>query len=250
MDSYFSIKNWDTFQQYKDRDPKWIKLHREILNDYEFDQLTEIQQNHLMKIWLLASKLDNKIPNDPSWIGRQIGAKSKVDTKQLVTHGFIVMYGSVQECTQTYLETETETETEKKLHWSNDFDRWWKSYPKKVGKKTARSIWQRIKPEADTLIADTMLKQQNDSQWLGGYIPNPTTYLNQERWNDELQTRNGSGSGTLSPSEEYEQRVQRENETISKLNGCHVADDGKTIPPPMDKKQRRDRQPGVPRLDS
>ena len=82
MDSYLTIKNWNQFQQYKDRDPKWIKLHRDILNDYEFDQLTEIQQNHLMKIWLLASKLDNKIPHDTTWIGRQIGAKSKVDIKQ------------------------------------------------------------------------------------------------------------------------------------------------------------------------
>ena len=110
MDSYLTIKNWNQFQQYKDRDPKWIKLHRDILNDYEFDQLTEIQQNHLMKIWLLASKLDNKIPHDTTWIGRQIGAKSKVDIKQLVTHGFLLVYDNVQECTETYLETETETE--------------------------------------------------------------------------------------------------------------------------------------------
>jgi len=109
VESYLTIKNWKQFQQYKDRDPKWIKLHRDILNDYEFDQLTEIQQNHLMKIWLLASKLDNKIPNDSIWIARQIGAKSKVDIKQLVTSGFIVVYDSVQECTKTYLETETET---------------------------------------------------------------------------------------------------------------------------------------------
>jgi len=114
VDSYLTIKNWNQFQQYKDRDPKWIKLHRDILNDYEFDQLTEIQQNHLMKIWLLASKLDNKIPHDTTWIGRQIGAKSKVDIKQLVTHGFLLVYDNVQECTETYLETETETETEKR----------------------------------------------------------------------------------------------------------------------------------------
>ena len=111
-ESYLSVKNWDEFQQYKDRDPKWIKLHRDILNNYEFDQLTETQQNHLIKIWLLASKLDNNIPNDTIWIGRQIGAKSKVDTKQLVTSGFLSLYENVQECTGMYLETETETETE------------------------------------------------------------------------------------------------------------------------------------------
>ena len=113
MNGYISVKNWTEFQQYKDRDPKWIKLHRNILNDYDFDQLTEIQQNHLMKIWLLASKLDNKIPNDSVWIGRQIGAKSKVDLKQLVTHGFVLLYETVQDCTGTYLETETETERER-----------------------------------------------------------------------------------------------------------------------------------------
>ena len=92
--------------------------------NYEFDQLSEIQQNHLIKIWLLASKLNNRIPNDQKWIGRQIGAKSKIDIKQLCTSGFLRVYENVQECTETYsragsrsLETETETyreETEKK----------------------------------------------------------------------------------------------------------------------------------------
>ena len=167
MNGYLSVKNWDAFQQYKDRDPKWIKLHRDILNNYEFDQLTEIQQNHLMKIWLLASKLDNKIPNDSAWIARQIGAKSKVDTKQLVTYGFMVLYESVQDCTETYLETETETE--KKKHWSNDFDRWWSEYPKKVGKKPTMAIWKRINPDAVLLIADIENRLSNDRQWREGF---------------------------------------------------------------------------------
>jgi len=112
MTDYLAVRNWDEFQQYKDRDPKWIKLHRDILTNYEFEHLTEVQQLHLVKIWLLASKLENKIPNDAVWIARQIGAKSKVDTKQLITSGFLVLYKSVQNCTEMYLETETETETE------------------------------------------------------------------------------------------------------------------------------------------
>lgn len=108
----FRIKNWEKFQQYKDRDPKWIKLHRDLLDDYEFDQLSEIQQVHLLKIWLLAAKLHNDLPYDPVWIAKKIGAKSKVDLNQLCTVGFIVPYSSVQDCTECYLEKETETETE------------------------------------------------------------------------------------------------------------------------------------------
>ena len=110
--TFLSVKNWDQFQQYKDRDPKRIKVHRDLLYDYEFDRLDEVDQAHLLKIWLLAAKVDNKIPNDADWIARQIGAKSKVDINQLCTIGFLVAYESVQACTETYLEAETEEEVE------------------------------------------------------------------------------------------------------------------------------------------
>lgn len=112
MGDFLYVKNWEQFQQYRDRDPKWIKLHRDTLDDYEFDGLTEIQQCHLIKIWLLAAKLGNKIPNDPKWIARKIGAQSKVDLDQLVTVGFLFVEKSVQPRTQTYTEGETEAEGE------------------------------------------------------------------------------------------------------------------------------------------
>ena len=35
----FSVKNWDEFQHYKDRNPPWIKLHNHLLDDYEFEML-------------------------------------------------------------------------------------------------------------------------------------------------------------------------------------------------------------------
>ena len=109
---YISVRNWSEFQQYKDRDPKWIKFYRDVLDDYEIEQLSEISQLHLFKIWLLAAKHSNKIPNDPKWIAKKIGAKSKVDIKQLVTAGFLDVYDNVQPCTETYLETEEEREVE------------------------------------------------------------------------------------------------------------------------------------------
>jgi len=245
VNNHLRVKNWDSFQQYKDRDPKWIKLHRDILNDYDFDQLSEINQLHLMKIWLLASKLDNKIPNDAEWISRQIGAKSKVDIKQLCTSGFLIPYTNVHKCTQTYLETETETETEtEKYIVQNEFARWWKTYPKKVGKKPALAIWKRIKPKTDLLIADVENRIKNDRQWMEGFIPNPTTYLNQERWNDELQ----QSTRTLSPADEYAERSKRTAALLSKINGSDVGPDDQAISPAMDEEPGRDRGNGLPRL--
>jgi len=114
--NYLRVKNWEKFQQYKDREPKWIKLHRGLNNNYEWSQLDEAHRAHLIGIWLLAAELDNKIPNDPSWIASKICAKKKVDLKQLVTSGFLESYRTVQNCTDSeevvYLETEEETEEE------------------------------------------------------------------------------------------------------------------------------------------
>jgi len=254
MSSYLSIKNWDTFQQYKDRDPKWIKLHRDILNDYEFDQLTEIEQCHLMKIWLLASKLDNKIPNDPSWIARQIGAKSKVNVKQLVTHGFLLLYESVQKRTETYLETETETyreETEtdtRKLK----FAEWWDVYAKKVSRKKCEEKWagfkwEKLGVEPDDLIADARNRHANCNKW-PRYQPDPITYLNGERWHDELQTNNGSGNEPVQPWQQYEQERERADEYFSKVDGGVVGENGDAIQSTVAKEQRAGGIKGIPRL--
>jgi len=240
MKSHLSVKNWEEFQQYKDRDPKWIKLHRDILTDYEFDQLTETQQLHLIKIWLLASKLDNQIPNDAIWIGRQIGAKSKVDVKQLVTSGFLVLYESVQECTETYLETETETYKEETDLYIAQFDAWWTAYDKKVDRKKCeakwnRLEWKRLNITPEYLIKDTLNRHANCAKWAAGYQKNPLTYLNGECWNDELQR---PARQQPTPADEYELRQRRTAAIISEINGGTVERDVSALSPAMVTYQR------------
>ena len=68
-----------------------------------------------------------------------------------------------------------------------DFEKFWKAYPKKRKKKTALDIWKRKKPNTEALIADVKNRLSNDARWVGGFVPDPTTYLNQERWNDEVE---------------------------------------------------------------
>lgn len=69
-----------------------------------------------------------------------------------------------------------------------DFDVFWLNYPKKVGKDAARKAFSRVKVPVETLL--TAIEQQKCSrQWQedgGQYIPNPATWLNQGRWQDEL----------------------------------------------------------------
>jgi hypothetical protein len=51
-------KNWASFQHYKDRSPSWIKLHKALLDDYEFSCLPVASRALAPILWLLASEYD------------------------------------------------------------------------------------------------------------------------------------------------------------------------------------------------
>ena len=89
MSGFFGVRNWEEFQHYKDRDPAWIKLYNRLLDDYAFGLLPDSRKWHLIGIFLLASRHNNRIPCDPQWLARQIGAASPVDLAQLERAGFI-----------------------------------------------------------------------------------------------------------------------------------------------------------------
>lgn len=70
------------------------------------------------------------------------------------------------------------------------FSEFWKAYPKKVGKGAAEKSFKRIKPTADVFqyMLTAIENQKRSNQWQrdnGQYIPNPATWLNQKRWEDE-----------------------------------------------------------------
>jgi hypothetical protein len=82
------------------------------------------------------------------------------------------------------------------------FEQFWQAYPKKTGKEAAAKAWKKIARPAETLvqILDALAWQTKSEQWLkerGQYIPNPATYLNQGRWQDQpvANGRPPTGSG-------------------------------------------------------
>src|SRR5262249_52738672 len=74
--------------------------------------------------------------------------------------------------------------------YTDDFARFWESYPRKVGKDAAWKAWLRRKPDPalGAAILEAVAKQQQSLQWQrdgGRFIPHPATWLNQGRWQDE-----------------------------------------------------------------
>jgi hypothetical protein len=73
------------------------------------------------------------------------------------------------------------------------FARFWAAYPRKVAKQAAWRVWQRLKPD-DALterMCAALEAQRRSRQWTeqgGRFIPYPEAWLNQGRWEDELDT--------------------------------------------------------------
>lgn len=94
--------------------------------------------------------------------------------------------------TETKTGTETETVNRKPKRdctddVTDDFSRFWNAYPKKTGKTEAQKSWLKNKPPID-LILKALVWQSRSEQWRkdnGQFVPNPSTYLNQGRWQDE-----------------------------------------------------------------
>ena len=72
---------------------------------------------------------------------------------------------------------------------STKFDLFWQAYPKKVGKEAARKAFSRAKAPLESLLT-AIERQKCGNQWTaenGRFIPNPATWLNQGRWEDEVE---------------------------------------------------------------
>lgn len=96
-----------------------------------------------------------------------------------------------------------EDEPPKETALDRRFSEFWAAYPKKVAKAAALKVWKRLKPSqelTDQMIA-AIQKQKSSDQWTrerGRFIPNPATWLNGGRWEDEVtEVQNEINSGNI-----------------------------------------------------
>jgi hypothetical protein len=73
---------------------------------------------------------------------------------------------------------------------ASGFEDFWKAYPRRIGKRAAEKAWERAegKPPLEQILA-AIAKQKQSEQWTkegGRFIPHPTTWINQGRWDDGI----------------------------------------------------------------
>jgi len=130
-------------------------------------------------------------------------AKREPNTKRNTnaTHRGIIK-GTTYPTDTPYPKTNTKTNT------SCSFAAFWSAYPRKEGKGKAEDAFGKL-IVTDDLLA-TMLKSidaaKQSDQWRkdgGQYIPHPSTWLNQRRWEDEVTVAPGSQKPKVGDTDVY-----------------------------------------------
>ena len=188
------IKNWEKFNLYKPRNPRyqkkmtWFKFYgTDYINDIEIHKLSFEQKAVLVELWCLGSESDGILPDNYEIAFRlhyPIDFIEKI-VNELFTRGWLE---------ENYQHANIEKRREEKkrediyvVKTTNRFDEFWENYPnvRKVNKKTCLERWanKNLDGIADEVIG--YVKRMKDTQsWKDGFSPAPLTLLNQERWND------------------------------------------------------------------
>jgi hypothetical protein len=69
------------------------------------------------------------------------------------------------------------------------FTQFWTLYPRKVGKRVAQKSWQRLTAQEQSDVLEALpnhIKYWKLKNTETDFIPHPATWLNQGRWEDEL----------------------------------------------------------------
>jgi len=100
-------------------------------------------------------------------------------------------------------EEEIEIEEEERINKKDNFETFWKAYPKKKSKGQAEKVFFKISPDEKLLstILTTIDKAKESVDWQkdnGQFIPYPATWLNARGWEDEITLKEFGNATTQS----------------------------------------------------
>ncbi len=232
--SYLKAKNWDKFQHFKDRRPPWIKLYRDILDDYNYHCLPMESKAIAPLLWLMASESETSgtIHGDIKVISFRL-RMSESDTLKavmpLISGGFFESdIGVISTCNQDDrpetegYSKEIEIYKEEKEKNFSDFEGFWNCYGYKVGKDKSKKAYDKIIKSGipHEIIIQGVKAYQRDCQAKGlevRFFKHPATWLNGKHWEDEYL----EGTASLSKEDEAD-RIKRVIEESKKCKSTNL----------------------------
>jgi len=180
------VRNWDKFQPpMKDRNVIWIKVYRQILEDYEWHNLSSDNKATLIELLLLASENNGELPEVHKIAFRLRKTEDFINNQiSMLSHWLQDDNNLITSCEQN---VPLEKSREEKSKTYVRFDEFWNTLlPKRrVNRKGCIEKWKNhnLDTEADNIL--TWLKQMNmTKEWKEGFNPSPEVIINQRRWED------------------------------------------------------------------
>jgi len=226
----YKVKDWNKFQHFKDRKPPWIKLYRDILDDLEWHELDPLAAKALVAIWLIASENDGCLPDTKKLAFRlRLSEKQTISIVSQLSHWLI--QDDITMISDRYqddsLEKEIETEVEKERETkscrsasSADFDRFWSLYPRREGKGNAAKAWPRAIAKASPEHIIQKLEEWKESKGFpmdAKFVPLPASWLNAERWSDEMEKDESIFGAFGSSGTNKEEEIERIRKEMAEL---------------------------------
>lgn len=213
-------KNWSEFQHYKNRNPVWIKLHKKLLDDFEFQGLPLASRALAPMLWLLASECPKGVIDADyqklAFRLRSSPEEIEAALSPLIGKGFfeVVQFDSVplaERKPDAMPEKEKEREKEKPLsasptvpdepEWTEGFLAFWGEWPKsdrKAEKTACQELWRRNKLERLTAdICEHVRVMRGSRKWREGFEPAPLRYLKGKCWRDPIPGVSGANQVAL-----------------------------------------------------
>lgn len=85
-------RNWGEFQHYKNRLPPWVKLHKTLLDDRDYQRLPVASRALAPMLWLLASESEDGVfdasIDELTFRLRQNAKEIEAGIKPLIEMGF------------------------------------------------------------------------------------------------------------------------------------------------------------------
>jgi hypothetical protein len=185
---------WNEFQHYKNRRPPWVKLHHSLLDDRDFQRLPIASRALAPMLWLLSSESE-----DGSFSAsieelvfrlRQPAKDIETGLRPLIDVGFFVEVQHASTVLATRLQLAVPEESKEEKETNEFFSMFWSAYPKKTAKPAAVKAFKsaKINGTLNAVVLKDIECRKSTHDWKtenGKFVPNPATYLNQRRWEDE-----------------------------------------------------------------
>ena len=170
------------------------RLFTALLQYGKTGELAELSGNEKFLFPMFKGRIDRFYKSYQETCERNKNNIKKRYTKSTTVYGGSERTRSLPSEEEEEAETESKSEAKSNPNTSraSAFDAFWAAYPKKVGKGAAEKSFSKLSPSLLPQMLSAIDTQKKSDQWAkdnGQFIPNPATWLNQRRWEDEVQTK-------------------------------------------------------------